>query len=75
MFLPKPGSSLIPMEGLLGVPEESRAQRCPGSGPLPVSRASAAHPNPAWQPKSSSLLATTIILHQQRQLKVTSEAG
>ena len=38
---PKPGSSLFPMEGLLGLPEGSRAQRCPGSGFLPVSRFSA----------------------------------
>jgi hypothetical protein len=55
MFLPKPGSSLIPMEGLLGVPEESRAQRCPGSGPLPISRASATHPHPACRPEQPSL--------------------
>jgi hypothetical protein len=53
----RPGSSLFPMEGLLGVPEGSRAQRCPGSGPLPVSRVSATHPNPAWHPKQPSLVA------------------
>ena len=33
----------------------SSARRCPGSGPLPVSRASAIHPNPAWRPKQPSL--------------------
>ena len=43
------------MEWLLGLPEGSRAKRCPGSGPLPVSRVSATHPNPAWHPKPSSL--------------------
>ena len=49
------GSSLLPMEWLLGLPEGSRAKRCPGSDPLPVSRVSATHPNPAWRPKPSSL--------------------
>jgi hypothetical protein len=51
----KPGSSLFPMEGLLGLPEGSGAKRCPGSGPSPVSSVSAARPNPAWHPKPSSL--------------------
>ena len=51
----KPGSALFPMEGLLGWPEGSRSQRCPGSGPLPVFRVSAAHPKPAWHPEPSSL--------------------
>ena len=51
---PKPGSSLCPKEGLLGLPEGSRAKRCPCSGPLPISRGSATHPNPAWHPKRSS---------------------
>ena len=51
----KPGSALVPMEGLLGLPEGSRAKRCPGSGPLPVSRVSATHPNPAWRPKQPNL--------------------
>jgi hypothetical protein len=49
------GSSLFPLEWLLGWPEGSRAKRCLGSGPLPASRVSAAHPNPAWRPKQSSL--------------------
>ena len=53
--LGRAGSSLIPMEGLLGVPEGSRAKRCPGSGPLPVSRASATHPTPVWRPRLSRL--------------------
>jgi hypothetical protein len=43
------------VEWLLGLPEGSRAKRCPGSGPLPVSRVSATHPNPTWRPKQSSL--------------------
>src|ERR1035441_5014184 len=43
------------MDGLLGLPEGSRAKRCPGSGPLAVSRVSATHPNPAWRPKPPSL--------------------
>jgi hypothetical protein len=43
------------MEGLLGLPEGSRAKRCPGSGRLPVSRVWATHPNPAWHPKQPSL--------------------
>lgn len=43
------------MERLLGVPEGSRGKRCPGSGPLPVFRALAYHPIPAWRPKRSSL--------------------
>ena len=30
-----------------------RIKRCPGSGPLPVSRVSATHPNPSWRPKPS----------------------
>jgi hypothetical protein len=51
----KPGSSLFPMEWLLGWPEGSRAKRCPGSGPLPASRVSATHPNPAWRPKQPNL--------------------
>ena len=50
----KPGSSLFLMKGLLGLPEGSRAKRCLGSGPLPASRVSADHPNPAWHPKPSS---------------------
>jgi hypothetical protein len=37
----KTRSSLFPMEWLLGLPEGSRTKRCPGSGPLPVSRVSA----------------------------------
>ena len=49
------GSSLFLMAGLLGLPEGTRATRCPGSGPLPVSRTSATHPNPAWRPKPPSL--------------------
>jgi hypothetical protein len=49
------GSSLFPLEWLLGWSEASRAKRCLGSGPLPASRVSAAHPNPAWRPKQSSL--------------------
>src|ERR1035441_9487358 len=40
------GSSLFPMEWLLGMPERFRAKRCPGSGPLPASRVSGTHPNP-----------------------------
>src|ERR1035437_611619 len=40
------GSSLFPLEWLLGWPEGSRAKRCLGSGPFPASRVSAAHPNP-----------------------------
>ena len=43
------------MEGLLGLPEGSRAQRCPGSNPIPVSRVTATHTNPAWHPKPWSL--------------------
>ena len=58
------GSSLFPMEWLLGLPEGSRAKRCPGSGPLPVSRVSATHPNPAWHPKQPSLWPPIPILHQ-----------
>ena len=52
---PKPGSSLFPMEWLVALPAGSRAKRCPGSGPLPASRVSATHPNPAWRPKQPSL--------------------
>jgi hypothetical protein len=48
-------SLFFPMEELLGLPGGSGAKRCPGSGPLPVSRVSATHPNPAWHPKPSSL--------------------
>jgi len=52
------------MEWLLGWPEGSRAERCPGSGPLPAGRVSATHPNPAWHPKPSSLwLPLPPILH------------
>ena len=35
--------------------EGSGARGCPGSGRLPVSRASAVHPNPAWRAKQPSL--------------------
>src|ERR1035441_11032427 len=49
------GSSLFPIEWLLGLPEGSGAKRSPGSGPLSGSRVSATHPNPAWHPKQSSL--------------------
>ena len=49
------GSSLFPMEWLLGLREGPRAKRCPGFGPSPVSRVSATHPNPAWHPKQPSL--------------------
>jgi len=41
----QPGSTLFPMEWLLGLPEGSRAKRCPGSGPLRVSRVSVPPPN------------------------------
>ena len=51
---PNLGALLFPMEGLLGLPEGSRAKRSPGAGPLPVFRVSATHPNPAWHPKPSS---------------------
>ena len=60
----QPGSTLFPMELLLGLPEGSRAKRCPGSGPLPVSRVSATHPNPAWHPKQPSLWPPIPTLHQ-----------